>query len=43
MPPDEGFYDLFNQAADNVAESARLLRELLSDVGAVGVAEQLIA
>ena len=43
MPPDEGFYDLFNQAADNVAESARLFRDLLSDVGAVGLKEQLIA
>jgi len=43
MPPDEGFYDLFNQAADNVAEAARLLRDLLSDVSAVGVKEQLVA
>ena len=43
MPPDEGFYDLFNQAADNVAESARLLRDLLSNVGEVGLKEQLVA
>jgi predicted phosphate transport protein (TIGR00153 family) len=43
MPPDEGFYDLFNQAAGNVAESARLLRDLLSNVGDVGLKEQLVA
>ena len=43
MPPDEGFYDLFNRGADNVAESARLLRDLLSDATAVGVKEQLVA
>jgi len=43
MPPDEGFYDLFNQAAENCAESARLLRDLFSDVGAIDVKDQLVA
>jgi len=43
MPPDEGFYELFNHAADNVAESARLLRDLLGDVKAFGVNGQLRA
>jgi predicted phosphate transport protein (TIGR00153 family) len=31
VPRDEGFYALFNQAAENLAESARLLRDLLDD------------
>jgi len=43
MPPDEGFYDLFNQAAENCAESARLLRDLLSDVAATEVKDGLVA
>jgi predicted phosphate transport protein (TIGR00153 family) len=29
LPRDEGFYPLFQQSAENVAESARLLRDLL--------------
>jgi uncharacterized protein Yka (UPF0111/DUF47 family) len=43
MPLDVGFYDLFNQAADNVAESARLLRDLLGDHEAAGAAKKLRA
>lgn len=43
MPPDEGFYDLFNQAADNLVESTRLLRDLLGDVGSAAVTDQLRA
>ena len=43
MPPDEGFYDLFNQVADNLAESTRLLRDLLGDVGSSAVKDQLRA
>lgn len=43
MPPDEGFFDLFNQAADNLAESTRLLRDLLGDVGSKAVSDQLRA
>jgi len=43
MPRDESFYELFNEAADTVAESSRLLRDLLGDVGAAGVKEQLTA
>ena len=31
VPRDEGFYVLFNEAAENLAESARLLRDLLDD------------
>lgn len=41
MPPDLGFYDLFDQAAGNVAESARLLRDLLGDVGSSEVEDRL--
>jgi predicted phosphate transport protein (TIGR00153 family) len=41
MPPDRGFYDLFDEAADNVAESARLLRDLLGDVGSADVKARL--
>jgi uncharacterized protein len=43
MPPDEGFYDLFNQAADNLAEASRLLRDLLGDVGSAAVNDRLRA
>ena len=43
MPPDEGFFDLFNQAADNLAESTRLLRDLLGDVGSSAVRDGLTA
>ncbi|HZR14288.1 MAG TPA: DUF47 family protein [Acidimicrobiia bacterium] len=31
VPRDEGFYLLFNEAAENLAEAARLLRDLLDD------------
>lgn len=31
VPRDDGFFPLFDQAADNVAESARLLRDLLDE------------
>lgn len=31
VPRDESFYVLFNEAAENLAESARLLRDLLDD------------
>jgi hypothetical protein len=31
FPRDESFFDLFEAAADNVAESARLLDDLLED------------
>ena len=31
VPRDEGFFDLFDQAAVNLAEGARLLRDLLND------------
>jgi uncharacterized protein len=31
VPRDEGFFPLFDQAADNLAEGARLLRDLLDD------------
>lgn len=31
MPRDEGFYPLFSEAAVNLAEAARLLRDLLAD------------
>jgi predicted phosphate transport protein (TIGR00153 family) len=43
MPPDMGFYDLFNQAADNVAEAARLLRDMLADNEAPGAKKKLRA
>jgi predicted phosphate transport protein (TIGR00153 family) len=32
IPRDEAFYPLFNQAAENVAECARRLRDLLEDI-----------
>lgn len=35
LPRDEGFYPLFQQAADNLAASARLLRDLLGAVDEV--------
>jgi predicted phosphate transport protein (TIGR00153 family) len=41
MPPDRAFYDLFDEAAQNVAESARLLRDLLGDVDSSEVREAL--
>jgi predicted phosphate transport protein (TIGR00153 family) len=41
MPPDRGFYDLFDQAAQNVAESAHLLRDLLGDARSTEVQEGL--
>jgi predicted phosphate transport protein (TIGR00153 family) len=31
VPRDDGFFPLFDQAADNVAEGARLLRDLIDD------------
>jgi len=31
LPKDEGFYDLFDEAAENVAEAARRLRDLVAD------------
>ena len=31
LPKDEGFYDLFDIAAENVAEAARRLRDLVAD------------
>jgi uncharacterized protein len=31
VPRDDGFFPLFDQAADNLAEGARLLRDLLDD------------
>jgi hypothetical protein len=31
FPRDESFFDLFEAAADNMAESARLLEDLLQD------------
>ncbi|MCL4292102.1 MAG: DUF47 family protein [Acidimicrobiia bacterium] len=33
IPRDEGFYDLFDEAAANLLDSARLLRVLLDDFG----------
>jgi predicted phosphate transport protein (TIGR00153 family) len=35
IPRDEGFYPLFNEAAENVAECARCLRELLEDFSGI--------
>ncbi len=43
MPPDMGFYDLFNQAAQNVADAARLLRDMLADHEAAGAKKKLRA
>lgn len=43
MPSDEGFYDLFNLVAVNLAECARLLRDLLSDADTAGVMQQITA
>lgn len=34
IPTDEGFYPLFSEAAENLVESARLLRSLLEDFDA---------
>ena len=36
IPRDEGFYPLFNEAAENIAECARRLREMLGDFTGVG-------
>ena len=33
VPRDEGFYPLFSQATENLAEAARRLRDLIDDVG----------
>ena len=41
MPPDGSFYELFDLAAENLAESARLLRDLLGDVGCLEVQGRL--
>ena len=36
IPRDEGFYPLFDSAAENIAECARRLREMLGDFTGVG-------
>jgi predicted phosphate transport protein (TIGR00153 family) len=43
MPPDEGFYDLFNRAAENLAEATRLLRDLLGDLDSAETRQRLTA
>jgi uncharacterized protein len=38
---EEGFYELFNQAADNMAESARLLHDLFSELSPFELKERI--
>jgi uncharacterized protein len=42
LPRDESFYPLFEQAAENVAGSARLLRDLLGGIGEVASRNQQV-
>ncbi|MFN8035162.1 MAG: DUF47 family protein [Acidimicrobiia bacterium] len=42
VPRDEGFYPLFNQAAENVAECARRMQELLSDFSDAAEKQRLV-
>jgi predicted phosphate transport protein (TIGR00153 family) len=41
--PEEGFSELFNQVADNMAESARLLRDLFGGLSASEVTQRITA
>ncbi|MGH9022494.1 MAG: DUF47 domain-containing protein [Acidimicrobiia bacterium] len=42
VPRDEGFYGLFDEAAKNVVESARLLRDMLDGLADVAPTHELI-
>jgi uncharacterized protein len=43
IPRDEGFFPLFNSAAENLAEAARRLAELLDDLGSAAERQQRVA